>query len=209
MHSEIDVVDPADASSNGSTAGVTPAAPAAEAGTAAPNEAAAPDPVASKADPIASKDAEIAALRDELLRRRAEFENYKRRVERDQKTAIEDGVADVLTDVVSALDSLDAALAASGPEQDIRAGVAIIARDLKAALSQRGVTVDDPVGQPFDPTRHQALAYEPAEGFDDGVVSKCFRRGYSYRSRLVRAALVQVAQADRGEGSKEQNGQVN
>lgn len=208
MPSEIHVVGPENAA-NGSSGGVTLGD--ADANTDPAGSGAAPESPGTEAaaDPLAAKDAEVAALRDELLRRRAEFDNYRRRVERDQKAAIEEGVADTLADIVSALDSLDAAVAASGPDDDIRAGVAIIARDLKASLANRGVTVDDPVGQPFDPTRHQALAYEPADGFADGVVSKCFRRGYSYRSRLVRAALVQVAQADHGEGSKEQNGQVN
>lgn len=209
MPSDIDVAGTADAAPSDAAKDLRPRDGDADSPAEAPSQQGGEEGAAADREALARKDAEIAALRDELLRRRAEFENYRRRVEREQKAAIEDGVAETLTDIVTALDSLETAVAAEGADQDIRQGVAIIARDLKASLASRGVTSDDPVGQPFDPTRHQALAYEPAEGFADGVVSKCFRRGYSYRSRLVRPALVQVAQADHGEGSKDQNGQVN
>ena len=72
-------------------------------------------------------------------------------------------------------------------------------KELLAILESQGVTVESPLGQPFDPQRHQALAHEPAPGFPEGTVVEVYRKGYSYRDRLLRPALVKVAK-DAGMG---------
>lgn len=145
------------------------------------------------------RESELASLREELLRRRAEFENFRRRSDKDQRLAVEDAITSLLASLLPPIDALDLSLTSSGTLEDIRRGVDIASRDLRLALEARGVQVDDPVGKPFDPTKHQALSYEPAPGFADGTIARCFRRGYVFGDRVIRPALVLVAQAEGAE----------
>lgn len=132
-------------------------------------------------------------LADQLLRKRAEFENFRKRVERDRQAAGVDAVAALLKDLVPTLDNLDRALESSAGVPALREGVEMIRRGLLALLEARGVVVEDPTGEPFDPSRHQALAHEPAPGHVEGTVVEVYQKGYSFRDRLLRPALVKVA----------------
>jgi len=134
-------------------------------------------------------------LKEQLLRRRAEFENFRKRVERERQSAGTEAVAAVLKALVPVLDNLDRALEAEGSESSLREGVELTRRELLAILESQGVKIEDPRGQPFDPERHQALAHEPAPGAPEGSVVEVYRKGYSYRDRLLRPALVKVAAA--------------
>jgi molecular chaperone GrpE len=144
-------------------------------------------------------------LRDQLLRRRADFDNYRKRVERDRQEMSTEAVARLLRELVPSLDNLDRALDAGGDGQSLRQGVELIRRDLLGLLEAQGVKVEDPVGQPFDPMRHQALSYEPAPGVPDGTVTSVLRKGYSYRDRLLRPALVVVAKGPETEAEPGSN----
>jgi len=139
---------------------------------------------------------ECFELREQLLRRRAEFENYKKRVERDRQQAAQDATASLLEALLPALDSFDRALDTEAPETTLREGVELIRRQVLAVLEAKGVLVQDAVGQAFDPEVHQALSYEPAPGFEDGTVVEVFRKGYFLGGRLLRPALVKVAKGD-------------
>jgi molecular chaperone GrpE len=143
---------------------------------------------------------ECEDLKDQLLRRRADFENYRKRVERDQKAAALDAEADVLRALVPTLDNLDRALEATGSEGALREGVQMIRRELLATLESRGVAIEDPLGQPFDPQAHQALAHEPVDDAAEGTVVAVLRKGYRLRDRLLRPALVKVAKGRDGDG---------
>jgi molecular chaperone GrpE len=142
-------------------------------------------------------------LRDQLLRKRAEFENYRKRVERDRQQASVDAAANVFKALVPSLDNLDRALEAQGDEAALRQGVALIRRDLLALLESQGVTVQDPLGQQFDPQIHQALSHEHVPGQPEGTIVEVFRKGYSFKDRLIRPALVKVAKDEDGEGRGE------
>ena len=134
-------------------------------------------------------------LRDQVLRKRAEFENYRKRVERDREQAGTDAAAAVLKALVPTIDNLDRALEAAGGEETLRKGVELTRRELLTLLEREGVTVEDPTGRPFDPQRHQALSHEVVPGQPEGTVVEVFRKGYSFRDRLLRPALVKVAKA--------------
>ena len=159
----------------------------------------APESPAAEPDRITLLEQEVASLKDQLLRRRAEFDNYRRRVERDQKAASEDAVISLLGDILPSLDALEKALAAKGTLEEIRTGVEITLKDVSSTLGNRGVRIEDPMGEKFDPLRHQALSYEPVEGAEDGTVVACYRKGYMLGDRLVRPALVKVAQQASGD----------
>ena len=137
------------------------------------------------------------ALQDRLLRMAAEFDNYRKRIEKERREQAEWAAADVLTDVVSVLDDFDRALAVEAPPeaQAYRAGVELIHRQLGELLRKRGVTPIDALGADFDPHLHQAVAYDESPGAREGEVIGEMRRGYRLGERLLRPALVRVAKA--------------
>ena len=139
---------------------------------------------------------ECAELRDALLRRRADFENYRRRVERDRGAAQAEAEAGILRHLLGTVDNLERALAASGTDSGLREGVALTLRELLSLLDSLGVAVVDPLGQRFDPSQHQAILHEPAAGFEAGTVAEVLRKGYTYKDRLLRPALVKVASGE-------------
>ncbi len=158
---------------------------------------------------------EAAELRDQLLRKRAEFENFRRRTEREREQIGQEKAAQVLKGLIPPIDNLERALAAAREvdesaertvvderggasprraDDPLRQGVEMILKELLGVLEANGVTVEDPTGQPFDPLRHQALAAEPAPDRAEGTVLEVFRKGYALKERLLRPALVKVAQ---------------
>ena len=132
-------------------------------------------------------------LKDALLRRRADFENYRKRVERDRSTAAVEAEAALLRELLGTVDNLERALSAQDAGTALREGVVLTHRELMALLESLGVTAVDALGQRFDPTAHQAIQHEPHPGFEPGTVSEVYRKGFRYRDRLLRPALVKVA----------------
>ena len=136
---------------------------------------------------------EVSDLKNALLRRRADFENYRRRVERDREAAATEAEAGVLRKVLGTVDNLERALAAAGTESRLRDGVALTLRELLGFLESLGVVTLDPLGERFDPAYHQAILHEPAPGFAPGTVAEVYRKGFTYKGRLLRPAMVKVA----------------
>ena len=143
---------------------------------------------------------QVEALRKERDELRDEFENYRKRVERDREQSAIDATASVLKAVIPTIDNLDRALEATGAENTLRQGVELTRRELLGLLERQGVTIEDPQDQPFDPQRHQALSHEAVPGRPDGTVVEVFRKGYAFKDRLLRPALVKVAKGDEGAG---------
>jgi len=136
-------------------------------------------------------------LYDRLLRSAAEFDNYRKRTDRERRELSDAVSADLIRDLLPAVDDLERALAASAgsPDQSLRAGLELIHRQLLDVMRRRGAEPFDSVGQDFDPTWHEAIASEPANGRRDGEITAELRRGYRNGSRLIRAAQVKVAKA--------------
>jgi molecular chaperone GrpE len=164
--------------------------------TAAAPEETAPD-AGGAAAPADALRRERDDLYDRLLRKSAEFDNFRKRVERDRKEMIEWAAADVLTDLLSVADDFDRALAAEAPPeaQGYKAGLELIQRQLSELLKKRGVTVVEALGADFDPHLHQAVAYDEVEGARDGEVVGVMAKGYKLGERLLRPAIVRVAKA--------------
>jgi len=136
-------------------------------------------------------------LYDRLLRKTAEFDNFRKRVERDRKEMIDWAAADVINDVLSVADEFDRALAAPAPPeaQSFKAGLELIQRQLAELLKKRGVSTVEALGADFDPHLHQAVAYEEVPGAREGEVVGVMAKGYKLGDRLLRPALVKVAKA--------------
>jgi molecular chaperone GrpE len=136
-------------------------------------------------------------LYDRLLRKTAEFDNFRKRVDRDRKDMIEWAAADVLADLITIADDFDRALVADAPPeaQVFKAGLELIHRQLAEVLKKRGVTTIEALGADFDPHLHQAVAYEEVAGAREGEVVGVMAKGYKLGDRLLRPALVKVAKA--------------
>jgi len=136
-------------------------------------------------------------LYDRLLRKTAEFDNFRKRVERDRKDMIDYAAADVLGELLSIVDDFDRALTAPAPPeaQAFKTGFELIHKQLHELLKKRGVTLLDPIGADFDPHQHQAVAYEEVAGAREGEIVNVMAKGYKLGERLLRPALVKVAKA--------------
>ena len=161
------------------------------------------DPQQETAAPAESSDGADALqkerddLYDRLLRKTAEFDNFRKRIERDRKDMIERAAEEVLADLLSIVDDFDRALAADAPPeaQAYKSGLELIQRQLAELLKKRGVTPVEALGADFDPHLHQAVAYEEVPGAREGEVVGVMAKGYRLGDRLLRPALVKVAKA--------------
>jgi len=137
-------------------------------------------------------------LYDRLLRKTAEFDNYRKRTERERIQRSEAAAADLLTELLPLVYDMERALqaeAGSDGGDAVRKGVELIHRQLLDILRKRGVKPVESLGADFDPHYHNAVSHEPAEGRRDGEVVEEFRRGYMLGDRLLRPAMVKVAKA--------------
>ena len=137
-------------------------------------------------------------LRDRLLRTTAEFDNFRKRIDRDRREMADRASEGLLLDLLPVVDDLERALSvgATGEGADAyRRGVELIYKQLTELLARRGVTVLDALGADFDPHLHQAVTSVPADGHRDGEVVEVLRTGYLLNDRLLRPAMVKVAQA--------------
>lgn len=159
------------------------------------------EPTASQGDAsVAGDDAlrrERDDLYDRLLRMTAEFDNYRKRTDRERRELSEAAGADLIRDLLPVVDDLERALAAPAEagSASYRNGVELIRRQMLDVLRRRGVEPLEVVGADFDPLWHEAIADEPANGRRDGEIIAEVRRGYRIGSRLLRAAMVKVAKA--------------
>lgn len=153
-------------------------------------------------EPAAGDVTEIQRQRDEyydqLLRKQAEFDNYRKRVERDRQAVSDAAAASMIEELLPLVDDLERALKAdAGADggETYRQGVELIHRQLGDILQKRGVRPIEALGADFDPYYHQAVAHEAAPGKRDGEVIEEFRRGYMLGDRLLRPSMVKVAKA--------------
>ncbi len=134
---------------------------------------------------------------DLLLRKTAEFDNYRKRTERERRDQTDHAAASLLLDLLPVVDDLERALETdAGPEAEAyRQGVELILRQVQDLLKRRGVRPIESVGRDFDPHLHQAVTTDDGPGHRDGEVVEEFRRGYLLGERLLRPAMVKVARA--------------
>ena len=141
---------------------------------------------------------EMEALKDQLLRTVAESENIRRRASRDVENAHKYANEKLLEDLLPVLDSLEKALELPNQSDDAKAvleGIEISLRIFRETLERGGVLVVDPLGEPFDPSRHEALAMVPNEEVEPNSVIEVVQKGYLLNERVVRAARVIVSAA--------------
>jgi molecular chaperone GrpE len=154
-----------------------------------------PEPAGTSLDAAALKQ-QRDDYYDRLLRKTAEFDNYRKRTERERIQLSEAAAADLLTELLPLVDDMERALKAD-PGGDageaVRKGVELIHKQMLEMLRKRGVRPIEALGADFDPHFHMAVAHDPAEGRREGEVIEEFRRGYMLGDRLLRPAMVKVA----------------
>ena len=136
-------------------------------------------------------------LYDRLLRKTAEFDNYRKRIERERREQADQAVVDLLQDLLMVVDDFDLALKVEAGEgaKSYRKGVELIHLKLQDLLRKQGVRGIDALGADFDPNMHQAVAHEVSPEHREGEVIGEMRRGYMLGDRLLRPAMVKVAKA--------------
>lgn len=140
---------------------------------------------------------ELNEMRDRWLRKTAEFDNYRKRIERERREQSDQAVVDVLESLLPVVDDFDRALTVeAGPEADAyRKGVELIHAKLHDLLKKRGVRPIEALGADFDPNIHQAVVHEASPDHRDGEVIEVLQKGYMLGDRLLRPAMVKVAKA--------------
>lgn len=144
---------------------------------------------------LAAKDRECADAKDRYLRLYAEFDNYKRRAQRDQQDYTKFAAEKVLKELLPVVDNLERALShARGSHADtsIVDGMALIVRQFHDALNKNGCEPIDVIGKPFDPVFHQALGHIESADHDPDTVVEEAQRGYLLHGRMLRPSLVMV-----------------
>lgn len=153
----------------------------------------------SNATEIDSLNLEVKALKEELLRSRAEIDNTRKRAEKDIAAAHKYGVERLVQDILPVKDSMDMGLEIpvdSDVSDPFREGMELTSKMFGDFFEKLNVKAINPVGEMFDPEFHQAMMTEPSSEVEKGTVTKVMQRGYLLNDRLVRPALVVVAEEE-------------
>ena len=152
---------------------------------------------ADDAPPAASgATVEEAQLRDRLMRLAADFENFKKRIDRERIDHFRYATAELVVRILPVLDNFERAMAAARPGTSAEAlleGLVLVKRQLVATLEVEGLRPMDSVGQVFDPERHEAVATDPDSPMPPHTVTQEFARGYFFHDRVLRPAMVRVS----------------
>ena len=154
------------------------------------------DPVETPPE-IADLQRERDEYYDRLLRKTAEFDNYRRRIERERREQADQTVVDLLQDLLAVVDDFDRALTVDAGEGGAayRKGIELIHAKLHDLLRRHGVKPIEALGADFDPNVHQAVMHEASPEHREGEVIGELRKGYTINDRLLRPAMVKVAKA--------------
>jgi molecular chaperone GrpE len=152
-------------------------------------------------DKVAKLQGELDHVRDVYLRKLAEFDNFRKRVEREREESRRLGAEDFIRDLLPVIDNFERALQHTKDESGaFRQGVEMIAKQLGDTLARRGVVEINPIGQIFDPERHEAVQRVQDPSQPPGTVSVVMAKGYMAGDRLLRPALVGVTMVVQGGG---------
>jgi len=157
--------------------------------------AAGPGPDSALTEQIQKLAAEKQDLTNTLVRLQADFDNYRRRTEKERDQARHRGVENLIEQLLPVLDGFDRALAAHDDPayEDYRKGFELIRKQLWDLLAKQGVHRIESVGKEFDPNVHHAVEHVPTNDYPDGAVIDEFQPGYTFHHRVLRPAMVRVA----------------
>lgn len=136
----------------------------------------------------------LAEEKDRYLRLNAEFQNYKKRVEKEKADLIKYGNEKLLTDLLLVLDNIDRAVKSSENTEDtrLRDGILLIKKAFDDTLATNGVTEIEAMDKPFDHDEHYAVMTEEVEGKDEGIIVDVLQKGYKLNGKVIRPSMVKV-----------------
>lgn len=137
--------------------------------------------------------AELAQVKDQLLRTMAEYDNHRKRTAKEKLELRADIISNVVADFLPVMDNLERALAAECTDSNYKQGVQMIYDSFMATLTKLGVTEIESDGADFNPQLHQAVQRVDEEGVESGKVAKTFAKGYKINDKVIRFAMVAVA----------------
>jgi molecular chaperone GrpE len=143
---------------------------------------------------LAEAESKTSEYKDSWLRAQADFQNYKKRLERDNEMMYLSMKGDIIKKVLPALDDLERALQNRRADDPWADGIELIARKFQNMLESEGIKRIEALGTEFDPNFHEAISHEPADGAKSGSVIGVVQNGYMLGERVIRPALVRVAQ---------------
>ena len=143
---------------------------------------------------LAEAEAKTSELKDSWLRSQAEFQNYRKRIERDNEMNYISMKGDIVKKVLPVLDDLERALQTRSADDPWANGIELVVRKFQNILESEGVKKIEAVGTEFDPNFHEAISHEPANGAKSGHVIGVVQNGYMIGDRVIRPAMVRVAQ---------------
>ncbi len=150
---------------------------------------------------------ELDHVRDIYLRKLAEFDNYRKRTERERDDFQQAAGEDLVKELLPVLDNFERALKQESSDSGaFREGVEMIARQFRETLERRGLQEVNPHGQPFDPELHEAVQRVETDGHSPGTVVWVMLKGFTYGGRLIRPAMVGVAVEPPGDGATREAG---
>ena len=144
-------------------------------------------------DPLEDLRRERDGLQDRLLRTAAEFDNYRKRMDRERRELADYTAGEVISELLPIIDNLERALQAAAEDDPLRKGVELTHRQMLDLLRKRGVKPIEALGTDFDPNFHQAVIHEESTEHREGEVMAELQRGYVVGDRLLRPAMVKVA----------------
>ena len=137
---------------------------------------------------------QLAELNDQHLRLMAEYDNYRKRTQKEKESIYQDAKADTIQKFLEVYDNLERAVTQAGDDDNVhKKGMEMIFHQLQGILEKLGVTIIDPAGQPFDPARHNAVMHVDDENLGENIVAQVFQKGFLLGDRVIRFATVQVA----------------
>ncbi|MDR0668785.1 MAG: nucleotide exchange factor GrpE [Treponema sp.] len=181
-----------------------PASGEAAAGCPAPEEVQEPDRAEETApeDRVADLEAQLAEAQNQFLRKAADFENFRKRMNREKQDAIDFANQSLLSDLIPVLDDFDRALQSAESSRDFTAlyeGLGMIAKRLSSTLESKwGLKSYAAAGAPFDPNFHEALMIEKSSAVTEQTVQMDLLKGYTLKDRVIRSAKVKVLIPDPG-----------
>jgi molecular chaperone GrpE len=163
-------------------------------------EPASGEPPGTAVEELEQVRSELVEIRDRWIRLNADFENFRRRTLKEREEAYQFGHQALAKDLLPAVDNLERAIDAArksgvGDLESLLQGLELVQRDLESVLARHGVTEVEALGQPFDPSVHEALAQFPDASVPPNTVVQVFQRGYRLRDRLLRPAQVVVSKS--------------
>ena len=136
---------------------------------------------------------ENAQLKDKLLRTLAEYDNFRKRSQKEKESIYPDAVADTVQNFLPVLDNFERAMAFECTDEEFRKGMDLIQKAFNEALTKLGIEEIPALGQAFDPNLHSAVMHVEDENFAENTICEVFQKGYKLGDRVIRFAMVKVA----------------